>query len=543
MTARDPTTVEARRGRRGTRVLAAFVFYAATLSAWAAGEELRAPRDLKALSRQLRVDLVWREDASRSYEIERAKDPGGPFAKIHPGLHGRAPAYSDFIGRSGGEYHYRVRAVRLERNRRPVGASPWSEVVKGTPKPMDAAGLLTEAQEAGFRYFYDFGHPVSALAREGAPRDRELCSSGASGMGLFNLIVGIERGFVTRKQGARRALKILRFLSGKAERFHGAFSHWLHGTTGKARRFSKYDDGADLVETAFLAQGLILLREYFTNETAVDGEIRSLADALWRGIEWDWFVGKGEHGAFLYWHWSPKYGWKMKMPIRGFTECQIVYLLALASPTHGVPMKVYREGWEWKRFSRRRTHFGVPLVLGRGVGPPLFFTHYSYLGFDPRRISFGGRTYFDHFRDLCRVQVLYAESKKNQFKGYGPLWGLTASIDPDGYKAHAPGPRDNGTITPTAALSSMPYVPDESRAFLVEMYREHGKRLWGEFGFYDAFNFSRDWVGERFLGIDVGPIAPMIENHRTGLCWRVFMKAPEVRSVVKRLEGPAEARP
>ncbi len=496
--------------------------------------DLPAPQNLTALSRHLRVDLLWDADASPAYEVQRAPDPKGPFETIHEEFPAY-PLHSDFIGRDAGDFYYRVRGVRPGRGRNPEQASEWSEVRKGTPRHSDPETLLTEIQEASFRYFYHGGHPVSGLAREGIPRSPDTCASGATGMGLFTLAVGIERGFVSREQGAERILKILRFLSEKAERFHGAFSHWLHGTTGKAIRFGQDDDGADLVETAFVAQGLLFLREYFARSDPAEAEIRRRADALWREIEWDWFAKEDKRGAVLLWHWSPNHGWKKNMAVRGFNECQIVYLLALSSTTHAVAPKFYWTGWEHARYGEERTHFDVPLRLGHGLGPPLFFTHYSYLGFDPRTISYEGRSYFDHFRDFCRVQIRYAESKRGEFAGYGPMWGLTASYNPDGYKAHAPGTRDDGTISPTAALSSLPYAPEESLACLAEMYGKHGKRLWGPFGFYDAFNFSRDWVARGWLGIDVGPIAPMIENHRTGLCWKTFMKAPETAAAVRIL--------
>jgi hypothetical protein len=355
-------------------------------------------------------------------------------------------------------------------------------------------------------------------------------------MGLFTLGVGIERGFLTRQDGAERVLKILRFLQEKANRFHGAFPHWINGSTGKVIPFGKEDDGADLVETAFLAQGLLFVREYFTGNDALETDIRKRADTLWREIEWTWFQKEDRRGALLMWHWSPNHGFKRNMGVRGFNESQIVYLLALASPTHRVDPKFYWTGWVHGRYVRDRTELGIPLKLHRGLGPPLFFTHYSYLGFDPKTISCQGRTYFDHFRDFARVQIKYAESKSGTFVGYGPLWGLTASYNPEGYKAHAPGPRDDGTIAPTAALSSMPYVPEESRACMTEMYEKHGKQLWGPCGFYDAFNLSKKWVAKGYLGIDVGPIAPMIENYRTGLCWKTFMKAPEIQPVVELLK-------
>jgi hypothetical protein len=481
---------------------------------------------LRALPRHLRVDLVWNGKLGPRYEVERSAAPDGPWKRLDDGRR-NAPVFSDFIGEAGKAFYYRVRR-QVEKRR----FSEWSPPVRGvSSRARTRDELLTEVQEAAFRYFWHGGHPTSGIALEGIPRGTNLGASGATGMGLFTLVVGIERGFVPRRSCAKRVLKILRFLGEKAERFHGAFSHWLNANTGKVIPFGKNDDEADIVETAYLAEGLIFLREYFTRNTEDEADIRRLADKLWRDIEWDWFERKSDRGPYLKWHSAET----MRMGVHGFNECQIVYLLALCSPTHPVRPEVYWKGWERYRDVKPREHFGVTNELGKGMGGPLFFTHYSYMGFDPKTIHFRGKTYFEQFRNLALIQARYAESRRNDFKGYGPLWGLTASHNPKGYKAHAPGRRDDGTITPTAALSSIPYAPEEGISCLVEMYEKHGARLWGEFGFYDAFNFTVDWVSPGFLGIDQGPIAPMIENHRTGFCWKTFMKAPEIARVVEML--------
>jgi hypothetical protein len=510
----------------------------AVTPAQSTNSSLASPAGLRALPRQLRVDLQWEAAAgSERYEVQRATNAAGRFTTLPSFLPGW-PLHSDFIGAAGGEFCYRVRSVGTDAGGGFV-ASDWSDIVKGRPLVLNTNQLLTEVQEACFRYFYDFAHPVSGLAREGTGFFPDFCATGASGMGLFNLGVGVERGFITRAQGVERVLKILRFLSEKGERFHGAFPHFMNGATGRANPFFKDDDGADLVETAFLMQGLLFVREYFSGADADEAEIRRLADGLWRGVEWDWFAHDDGKWASLIWHDSPYRDRQSQIRIAGFSECHMVYLLALASPTHSVPDKFYHQGWESAWFGESRERFGIRLELGRDITPPLFWTHYSYLGLDPRQVSYLGRSYFGHFQDLCRVQVRYAESRSKDFAGYGPLWGITSSKGPDGYKAFAPGRGDNGTLAPTAALASMPYVPPESIAALVEMYVKHGAQLWGPFGFYDAFNFSRNWVSTDYLGIDVGPIAPMIENYRTGLCWKKFMAAPEVGGVLKRINDSA----
>jgi hypothetical protein len=502
------------------------------------------PTNFKALSRQLRVDLVWSPgETPLHYEVRRARQPGGPFEQLPAGLTNvYITAYSDFIGVAGGDYYYQVRSVRDSEAGRPPAVSPWSQTQSASPQPFDAAQLLTEVQEAGFRYFYDYAHPISGLARVGTRKKPDVCSIGGTGWGLCNLVAGVDRGFITRREGIRQVLKILRFLSVKADRFHGAFPHWINGGTGKTIPFSQYDDGADLVETAFLMEGVILCREYFSESDPGEIEIRDLANTLWRSVEWNWFVQEKDGRSYLIWHWSPDYGWYKNHPISGFNECQLVYILALASPTHAVEPKVYWQGWQATNYGSARTQFGVPLELGRDLGPPLFWTEYSYMAFDPHAISYHGKTYFEHFQNFCKVDVLYAESKKAGFKGYGPLWGWTAGLapgkstdGPDGYRAFAPGARDDGTINPSAGLSSMPYAPKESLALLQELYLKHGREYWGPFGFYDAFNQTRNWVARDYLGNEVGTIAPMIENYRSGLCWNTFMKAPEIRPVLKIL--------
>ena len=407
----------------------------------------------------------------------------------------------------------------------------------------DTRALLTEVQQAGVKYFYEFGHPVSGLTRVGSDRAPELCEIGGTGWGCFNLIVAAERGFVPRADVAKRVQTMLRFLA-KADRFHGVFPHWMNGDTGKTIPFNKEDDGADLVETAFLAQGFIALREYFTADAPIEKEIRTLADQLWREIDWTWFASEEGGRAVLRWHWSPQFGFKKNMAIQGFNETHIIYLLALGSPTHPVPAKLYWQGWQGggDRFSTTRADFGVPMTLGRGMNMPMFFAHYSYLGFDPHAVSFNGRTYFDHLRDMARVQFAYAQTKADTFRGYGPLWGLTACKGPNGYKAYSPGARDDGTLAPTAALSSLPYVPEESLACLRELQKNYRARLWGTYGFADAFNLTQDWAAPGYLGNDVGPIAPMIENYLSGLCWRTFMKAPEVAVTLERLRASDPGR-
>jgi hypothetical protein len=517
-----------------------FWFILLALAALGAAHEpdqkpIAVPQSLTTSSRQLCVNLQWEPaTGSMGYEVQRSATPFGPFKTLRNNLP-QIAIYNDFLGQAATNF-YRVRSIQTNSEGHQL-PSDWSQPVEGSSEAYNQEQLLTDVQRASFDYFYLYAHPVSGLARASARRDPDICAIGASGMGFFNLGVGIERGFITRNEGAELALKELRFLSEKADRFHGAFPHFINGQTGEVIPFSKYDDGADIVETAFLMEGALFAREYFSGTNQEETEIRGLADSLWRGVEWDWFVNQSSPIPAMIWHWSPRYGWKKNLFILGFNECQIVYVLALGSPTHPIKPKCYWDGWESGDYAAASTQFGIHVELGGcgDIGPPLFMAHFSYLGLDPRELVFHGRSYFDHFRDFCLVQNRYADSRSKVHKGYGTLWGITASAGPDGYRAFAPGLRDNGTLAPTASLSSMPYVPAESQSCLLEMYEKYGSRLWGPFGFYDSFNFSRDWVSKTYLCIDEGPIAPMIENYRTGLCWKTFMKAAEIGPVVKML--------
>lgn len=385
--------------------------------------------------------------------------------------------------------------------------------------------LLTKVQERTFAYFWDYGHPVSGLARERLGSD-ETVTIGGSGFGLMSIPVGISRGFITREQGAERALKIVNFLKDKAVKYHGAFPHWLNGTSGATIAFGTYDNGADLVETAFLVEGLLTLRAYFDGNDATETAIRSGITTIWEGVEWDWFTRGGQN--VLYWHWSADYDWKMNMKIKGWNEALIIYVLAASSPTHPVSKEVYDKGWA-SNVKNGKKYYGITLPLGESYGGPLFFTHYSFIGLDPRTLSDTYANYWEQNVAHSKINHAYCEANPKGNYGYSDkCWGITASDYWGGYIASSP-TNDTGTIAPTAALSSMPYTPEESLAALEYFYYKLGKRIWGEYGFYDAFSLEHQWFARSYIAIDQGPIVCMIENWRTGLLWNTFMKDQDVR--------------
>ncbi len=398
---------------------------------------------------------------------------------------------------------------------------------------IDDEELLELVQKQTFKYFWEFGHPVSGLARE-RNTSGDVVTSGGSGFGLMSMIVGVERGFISRPEAIARWKKIFNFLE-NAERFHGAWSHWINGVSGKVQPFSAKDDGADLVETAFLVQGMIAVRQYLNIQETEELELYEQIDRLWKGVEWNWFTKNNEN--VLYWHWSPNYSWDINLKIRGHNETQIVYILAASAPNHSISKEVYEQGYANSGgIKNGNTYYGNVLPLGEGKGGPLFFTHYSYLGLDPRNLQDKYANYWDQNVNHSLINQAYCIDNPLRFVGYSAeCWGLTASDGNNGYSAHSPN-NDKGVITPTAAISSIPYTPDQSLAALRHFYYQLGDRLWGEFGFYDAFNPTFGWVANSYLAIDQGPIICMIENYRSGLLWDLFMSAPEIKAGLDKLD-------
>jgi hypothetical protein len=405
--------------------------------------------------------------------------------------------------------------------------------------------LLTLVEYKTFQYFWDGAEPTSGAARERfhadnvyPDKDKHIITSGGTGFGVMAILVGIERKFITRQQGFERLNKLVNWLE-KADRFHGVWPHWLNGETGKVKPFSPNDDGGDLVETSYLLQGLLCVRQYFKDGNDQEKAMASKIDKLWREVEFDWHRnGKN----VLYWHWSPKSQWKMNFPVEGYNECLIMYFLAAGSPTHTVPAEVYHEGWARKGGMKNdpdHQQYGYHLDLKHNFaeqfGGPLFWSHYSFLGLDPHNLKDRYADYWRHNVNHTLINRQYCIENPKKFKGYGEnCWGLTASYSVNGYAAHSPN-EDLGVISPTAALSSFPYTPDESMKVVRHLYEDLGDKVFGEYGFYDAFSEHHNWYLPRYLAIDQGPAVVMIENHRSGLLWKLFMSCPEVQVAKKKL--------
>ncbi|MDQ6904280.1 MAG: beta-glucosidase [Bacteroidota bacterium] len=404
-------------------------------------------------------------------------------------------------------------------------------------KNLSDSALLDLVQKQTIKYFWDFGHPVSGMARERSNEaydyGNEVVTTGGTGFGVMALIVGVQRKWIGRDTVAKRLLKMINFLY-KADSYHGVFPHWMNGATGKTIKFSRKDDGADLVETSYLFEGLLCAREYFNGDNNIEREIRNRIGWLWNDIEWDWFTRGGQE--VLYWHWSPNNGWAMNFPLRGYNETLITYILAASATNYTVTDKVYNRGWAMSNtFLNGKKFYGYRLPLGMDYGGPLFFAHYSFLGLDPKGLKDKYADYWEQNLNHTLINHAYCVDNPKHYEGYGAdCWGLTASDSYVGYAAHSP-TEDLGVISPTAALSSFPYTPDFSMQALKHFYFDLGDKIWGDYGFIDAFSQSHNWYAKSYLAIDEGPIVVMIENYRSGLFWKLFMNIAAIQNGLRKL--------
>jgi hypothetical protein len=501
-----------------------------------------APGSVAVRGYERHVDVTWAPSAADdllAYRVYRSWD-GARFEPIGT-QQGSRMRFADFVGAPPRKAFYRVTALDIAGNESPP--SPVSAAA--STRAFSDDELMTMVQEATFRYYWEAGHPVAGLAPEVLPGDSNLLALGGSGFGVMAMLVAAERGFVPRDAVAERILKIVRFLE-RADRFHGAWPHFLDGDTGRAVPFfGKYDNGGDLVETAFMIQGLLAARRYFDRDTKAEREIRDTVTRLWREVDWSWYRRTPDSDV-LYWHWSPDHAFHINHPLIGWNETMIVYLLAIASPTHPVRAQLYHTGWagtserhiryrqNWSRttvgnrYTNGGSWYGIKLDVGVGNGSDLFFTHFSFFGFDPRGIRDRYTNYFRNNRAIALINRAYCIENPRGFKGYGAdTWGLSAGINTGGGR---PLPRDdNGTINVMASLASMPYTPDESLAALKHYYRDLGDKVWGIYGFHDGFNQTQNWYDEVYMALNQAPITVMIENHRTGMVWDLFMANPEIQ--------------
>lgn len=413
--------------------------------------------------------------------------------------------------------------------------SPEKSAIKtrGTAAALSDDELLETIQRQTAQYFYEFAHPACALARErSSPEYESVVTTGGSGFGLMVLIVAVEKKWVSWDEFINRITSITDFLC-RCEKYHGAFSHWYNGDTGVTIPFGKKDDGADLVETSFLVAGLLTVRQYLKRKDAVAYSLLiDKINTLWLNVDWAGFARGKE---VLYWHWRPAKA-QLHLKIEGYNEALVTYVLAAASPTHAIDKKIYDCGWaRTGKIKNRESFYNSTLPLGPDYGGPLFFAHYSFLGLDPRRLKDQYADYMEQQIAHAKINYAHCVNNPNGYKGYGPdCWGLSACDSGKKYKPFHP-QKDNGTICISAAVASLPYVPDEAMAAIRHFYFDLGKKIWGDFGFYDSFNKTRSWYAKSWLAINQAPIVIMIENYKTGLLWDLFMSCEEVQQGLGKL--------
>jgi exo beta-1,2-glucooligosaccharide sophorohydrolase (non-reducing end) len=495
------------------------------------------PADVKAKGYERHIDITWKpvdDPGLAQYVIYRSTN-GGKFEPIgvqRPGVN----RYCDYTGDP-----HRTAAYQVTARTSSLRESPPSAPATASTHPMTDDELMTMVEEASFRYYWEGAEPHSGMIRESNPGDDNMVALGASGFGVMAIVVGADRGFVTKQQAIERLLQITSFLD-HADRYRGGWPHFLDGATGRRMQvFGIFDDGADLVETSFLMEGLLTARQYFKDDGAAGHELYDRITRLWEGVDWDWFRATPRRDA-LWWHWSPDYSFYIANRLTGWNETMITYLEAIASPTHGIPASTYYTGWAAEgtdhTFGEKHTYFGIQLDMNYlpGSPGPLFFTQYSYMGFDPRGLRDRYTDYFENNRDEALMSQAYAIANPLHRKGYGAdCWGLTAVDGPDGYDEYKPFLTDDGTIAPTGAIASFAYTPDQSMLALKHFYRDLGAEVWSIYGFRDSFNLEQNWYSGITMGLNQAPMAVMIENARSGLIWKNFMANPEIPGMIERI--------
>jgi len=440
--------------------------------------------------------------------------------------------------------------------------APKSEYIEpvGVIKGLTDDQLMETVQRQTFRFFWYGAHPVSGMALERSDTVHseyywdyineawdepnfskttfgpDACAVGGTGFGILSIIIATERGWISRDAAVERLIKIADFLT-HADCYHGIYPHFMNGRTGKSIPFDRLDDAADLVETSYLLMGFLCAREYFDKMVPKETYLRNRITSMWNVANWNWHTNRENK---LYWHWSPNNGFDMNFPIWGWNECLITYIMAASSPYHSISKAVYDGTWTGSAgFRGGKTYYGMTLPLGNyeaDRGGPLFFEQYTFQGVDPNGLvdSLGIR-YFEQGKNHTLINRAYCIENPLHYKGYGPkCWGLTAGDSYKGYVAHSP-VNDKGVIQPTAAISSMPYTPQESMEALRYFYEELGDRIWTPYGFADGFSLHHNWVAKSHLAIDQGPIVVMLENYRTGLIWKLFMNIPDIQKGLKKL--------
>ncbi len=452
------------------------------------------------------------------------------------------PRWADLAATNGVTYRYRVRELDDGL------LIPHPDGVPAVPAVFRTDDeFLDLVMATAFDYFWREANPANGLVKDRSTT-HSFCSIAATGFGLTALSIGVDHGWIDRKQAAERVLTTLRtFWRGAqgGERsgvigHRGWFYHFLD--MQQTTRYRQVELSS--IDTALFLAGALDAGEYFGRADATESEIRWLAKALLERVDWRWMTD-GQDTLTMGWH--PETGFIRSRWV-GYNEAMVLYILAMGAPQGGLGA----EAWEgWTRGYRWATHHGHSYV----EFAPLFGHQYSHCWIDFRGLADAylrgrGLDYFENSRRATLANRAYATANPKGWRGYGTdCWGLTACDGPGfapyhGYMARGapPAENDDGTIAPTAAGSSIPFAPAECIAALRYMYDTYREQLWTPFGFRDAFNVTAGWWDPDVLGIDQGPMLIMIENHRTGRVWKRFMQNEVIqrglqRAGIRRLNG------
>lgn len=417
--------------------------------------------------------------------------------------------------------------------------------------------LIAEIQARTFEGMRAATDPQSGLTADRWPTP-SACSIAAVGFALTLWPIGVERGWMTRGEAAALTRRTLTTLAeapqgsqgGGVSGWNGFFYHFIDMRTALRA------GGCELstIDTALLLAGALAAGRYFDGDAADEAAVRDLAGGLFRRVDWRW--AQAASGRFWL-GWTPEGGF-IPHEWRGYNEAMILYILALGAGDRAVEPGAWTAwcadyGRSWRRDPEPHLGFG-----------PMFGHQYSHLWIDFRGIRDDfmrrrGLDYFENSRRAVAAQQAYAAANAGQWRGYAEgLWGLTACDGPgifnhivDGrlrsfraYSARGADDFDDGTLAPTAVAASLPFAPEAVTATLERMTAVHGAAIYGPQGFQDAFNptvgepirsafgdirGAAGWVGRDMLGIDQGPIVAMIENHRSGLVWRLMRDEPVIR--------------
>jgi hypothetical protein len=423
-------------------------------------------------------------------------------------------------------------ALRILRNP-PPSPQRASLPIQGKPAPLSLGdpanyrfssaedALLEEVERAGFRYFWEEANPYTGLVKDRSqadgPDSRTTASIAATGFGLTALCIADHRGWEDSKKIRERVRNTLRFAGTRLSHRNGFFFHFLNMRNGDR----DFQSEVSSIDTSIFLCGALACRAYFD-----DAEIRDLATKIYERVDWGWLL-QGEKTLSM--GWTPERGF-LKPRWDSYSELMMIYLLGLGSSTHPLPKECW-DAWERPRFEFSGLHF-------IGSHAPLFVHQYSHAWFDFRGKRDAYANYFENSVIATKVHRLWCLELAKQFPDYNEdLWGITASDSAHGYVAWGGpppmGPID-GSIVPSAAGGSLPFLPAEAMRVLRTIREKYAKHAWRKYGFVDAFNPLKDWYNPDVIGIDVGITLLMAENARTDFVWEHFMKNDAVKNGMAR---------